>query len=88
MTRRRKYKPMLDNGWTITTTVTAPSGRRLEPGTEVRISGERGRFRFDRYVDTGTAQWIDVIDRDRKRRSFRLDRVATVHRITRMRGAA
>lgn len=85
---RRKHKPLIDNGWTITTTVVAPSGRHLEPGTEIRISGQRGRFRFYRYVDTGTAQWIDVFDKDRKCRSFRLDRVTTVHRTTRMRGAA
>lgn len=86
--RKRKYKPLRDNGWTITTTVIAPSGRHLTPGTELKITGQRGRFRFLRYVDTGKAQWIEVIDRDRKCRFFRLDRVRTVHRTTRMRGAA
>ena len=85
--RRRKPRPS-PHGWTITTTVIAPSGRHLTPGTEIKVTGERGRFRFARYVDTGTAQWIEVFDRDRKCRFFRLDRVRTVHRTTRMRGAA
>jgi len=89
MNTRRKRKPRPSpHGWTITETVIAPSGRHLTPGIELKIRGERGRFRFARYVDTGKAQWIEVFDRDRKCRFFRLDRVRTVHRTTRMRGAA
>lgn len=84
--RKRPVTPHWDNGWTITDTVTAPSGRHLTPGVEVRIAGERGRFRFLRYVESSNASWIDVIDKDRKQRSFRLDRVGTVHRLNRMRG--
>lgn len=85
MGRRRKYQPLIDNGWTITTTLQAPTGRHLEPGTELKVTGERGRFRFLRHVDTGTVEWIEVIDKDRKHRFFRPTRITTVHRINRMR---
>lgn len=85
---KRKYKPQINHGWTISNTVVAPSGRHLTPGTELKIEGQRGRFRFRQYVDTGKAQWIDVFDKDGRCRSFRLDRVRTVHRTTRLRGAA
>jgi aspartate 1-decarboxylase len=59
--------------------------RHLTPGTEVKIEGVRGRFRFQRYVvneQTG-AEWIDVYGGTAGHetiRSFRPDRVSTVHR--------
>ena len=55
------------------------NGRHLERGTEVSISGERGRFRFFQAVSSGKSEWIDVIDKDRKVRSFYPDRVKRVH---------
>lgn len=60
-----------------------PTGRHLEPGTEVSIKGERGRFRFVAHVvsDSG-AEWIDVIGGSkgvRMFRSFRPDRIKVVH---------
>lgn len=56
-------------------------GRHVERGTELSIRGLRGRARFMRHVrrDNG-AEWIDVIQPDIAGwRSFRLDRVKTVH---------
>jgi len=55
------------------------NGRHLERGTEVSISGERGRFKFFQVVTSGKSEWIDVIDRDRKVRSFYPNRVKRVH---------
>ena len=63
----------------VVTTKYQINGRHLERGTEVSISGERGRFRFFQAVVNGKSEWIDVIDRDRKVRSFYPDRVKRVH---------
>lgn len=57
-------------------------GRNVTPGTELSISSERGRFRFIKHVKTPTAEWIDVIGgykNYRMFRSFRVERVRTVH---------
>lgn len=73
---------------TIITEWKAPSGRILIPGTELSIEGVSGRFRFIQLVITETAQWIDVMggtSGHEKIRSFRPDRVETVHRIKKMR---
>lgn len=53
--------------------------RNVEPGTELSIEGERGRFRFLRLVNSETSEWIDVVDKDHKIRSFYPDRVKRVH---------
>lgn len=75
--------------WTVRTEYKAPSGRTLEPGTEVKIIGERGRFRFVKYVQTedGT-EWLDFVGGKGGHecfRAFRPDRIKTVHRIQKTR---
>jgi hypothetical protein len=87
--RRRPVGP--PTGWEISVSYTV-NGRRLEPGTEVSIRGERGRFRFVKAVRTAAgAQWLAFIGgppRHEQWRSFRPERVRTVHRITRTRANA
>ena len=69
--------------WVTTTEFIAPNGRHLSPGTEVSITGERGRFRFQRHVVTEKGvEWIDVIGGPKgssQWRSFRPDRIKRVH---------
>jgi hypothetical protein len=64
-------------------------GRELVPGTEVSISGERGRFRFLRATTTRTDRVVlDFIGGPEGHecwRSFYPERVKTVHRINRTR---
>ena len=60
------------------------NGRYVAPGTELSISGERGRYRFVKLVTTATTEWIDVWGGPKGReqmRSFRPDRIKTVHYI-------
>lgn len=61
------------------------NGRRITPGTEVSIRGERGRFRFLKRVtrDSG-AEWLDFWGGPKgceAWRSFSADQVRRVHRI-------
>lgn len=58
------------------------NGRNVSPGTELKISGERGRFRFIQVVNTGTAEWVDVWGGPKGAevcRSFYMDRIKRVH---------
>lgn len=58
------------------------NGRNVEPGTELKIKGERGRYRFVKQVINGSKEWIDVWGGKKgaeQMRSFRTDRVKTVH---------
>lgn len=67
-------------------------GRELLPGTEVSISGERGRFRFVSATTTSANRLVlDFIGGPAGHecwRSFYPERVKTVHRINRTRAAA
>lgn len=65
------------------------NGRWLTAGTEVSITGERGRFMFMKHVQTPTAEWIDVVggpSGHKHWRSFRSERVKRVHWKNKMRG--
>ena len=59
------------------------NNRNVVKGTELKISGERGRFVFIEYVKTGAgAEWITVWGGPKgmsSMRSFHLDKVKTVH---------
>lgn len=83
---KRRTKPMasrLPEAWLVEFDVRL-GRRRLQPGTEVKIAGERGRFRFIKRVTTPTAQWLDFVGGPEGHaawRSFGPDRVKTVHRI-------
>jgi hypothetical protein len=68
--------PKPNAGWIVLTEIQI-NGRYVSPGTELKITGERGRFRFMKHVDTGTADWIDVWGGPKGAeciRSFKLDR--------------
>lgn len=76
----------IPEGWQVLQRYQAPSGRWLDKGTELKIQGERGRFRFEEYVQNPSgAEWIWVRDKDRKCRAFRPERITTVHMTNRMR---
>ena len=70
------------DSWEILTEMQI-NGRHVIKGTELKISNERGRFRFIKYVKTQTgAEWVDVVGGPKGAecwRSFSLDRVKTVH---------
>jgi len=59
------------------------NGRNVSKGTELKISGERGRFRFVQHVTNHDGiSWIDVWGGPKGAdcmRSFYLDRVKRVH---------
>jgi hypothetical protein len=83
MARKKKSTtPRLDDAWTVTTEIQI-NGRWVYPGTELKITGERGRFRFIKHVITDKgAEWIDVwggTKNSENWRSFRLEQVKTVH---------
>jgi hypothetical protein len=69
-------------GWEYSTKIQI-NGRNIIPGTELKITGERGRFRFIHAVTTQEGnEWIDVWGGPKKAestRSFRVERVKTVH---------
>lgn len=67
--------------WEVSTEMQI-NGRYVEPGTELKISGERGRFRFVKHVVASSGEWIDVWGGPKgseSMRSFRSDRVKRVH---------
>lgn len=63
------------------------NGRHLEPGTEVSIRGERGRFRFVKRVRRANGtEWLDFWGGKKgceQMRSFYPSRVKRVHRLKR-----
>lgn len=82
--------PVLD--WDVATEITV-NGRQVSYGTELTITGEgTTRFVFVRRVTrpNGT-EWIDVLETykgtPQAYRSFRPDRIKTVHRTVRARVA-
>ena len=70
----------IDN-WDVSTEMQI-NGRYVEPGTELKIKGERGRFRFMKHVVAVSGEWIDVWGGPKgaeSMRSFRTSKVARVH---------
>lgn len=85
MARKKILRPAENPGpiddWEISTEMQI-NGRHVEPGTELKIQGERGRFRFIKHVLTSTAEWVDVWGGPKHAqqwRSFRTSKVAIVH---------
>jgi hypothetical protein len=74
--------PRPNDSWEYKTEIQI-NGRNVSAGTELKIIGERGRFRFIRFVKSGSgAEWIDVWGGPKgadQWRSFKLDRVKRVH---------
>lgn len=86
--RRKVVDATIDNGapianWTIKEEMQI-NGRHVTKGTELKIRGERGRFRFVKYVynEELDVDWVDVWGGPKKMpamRSFRLDQIQRVH---------
>lgn len=74
--------PQPNKDWVYTTELQI-NGRHVLPGTELKITGERGRYRFVKHVKTEKdVEWIDVWGGPKgaeSMRSFKLDRVKRVH---------
>lgn len=74
--------PKPNDSWVYQTEIQI-NGRNVTKGTELKISGERGRFRFIQFVTTDKGvEWIDVWGGPKGMdcmRSFYLDRVKRVH---------
>jgi hypothetical protein len=83
-----KRKPIVPSApkpcdaWDVLTEIQI-NGRHVVKGTELKISGERGRFRFMKQVTTDQdVTWIDVYGGKKGAeciRSFRPERIKTVH---------
>lgn len=83
MIRKNKIDtPRLDANWVIKTEIQI-NGRKVFPGTELKIAGERGRYQFIKQINTDKGvEWIDVwggTKRNEAWRSFKLEQVKTVH---------
>ena len=85
MSRKKKASELVvarpNDGWTYTTEIQI-NGRHVSHGTELKIAGERGRFRFLRLVNTGKHEWVDVWGGPKGAenwRSFSLEKVKRVH---------
>lgn len=81
--KRSKPKPLL-RPWEISEEFSW-NGRNLSPGVEISVRGERAsRFRFLRHVRAEDGrEWIDAVGGPKGVlvwRSFRPDRIKTVHR--------
>lgn len=74
--------PRPNDGWTYEIDIQI-NGRNVSKGTELKITNERGRFRFIQQVTTELGKsWIDVWGGPKGAegiRSFYLDRVKRVH---------
>lgn len=78
---KKPTEPRPCDSWVITTEIQV-NGRHVVRGTELKISGERGRFVFIQHVVNGDASWIDVWGgpaKAEKLRSFGVERIQTVH---------
>lgn len=85
MAKNKKSKattPCPNDNWEYITEMQI-NGRNVTKGTELKISGERGRFVFMHYTKTDKGvEWITVWGGPKGMectRSFYLDRVKTVH---------
>lgn len=76
--------PRPNDNWVITEEITV-NGRKVVKGTELTIEGERGRYLFIKHVynPSTDSAWIDVVGGSStaasRHRSFRQDRIKTVH---------
>lgn len=83
----RKVEEHYPEDWVISYSLIG-NGRYIWPGTELTITGLKGRYRFIKHVKTSTAEWIDVVGGAKGRsmtRSVHPSRVKTVHRVNKTR---
>lgn len=57
--------------------------RNVSLNTRLKFAGERGEFRFIKYVEHPNGDWIDVWDKNGAWRAFRADRLKQVKNKTR-----
>ena len=71
--------PKPNDNWEVITELQI-NGRHVKPGTELKIYGWSGRYRFIKYVKTekGT-EWVDVFGSSGYFRSCSLEMIKTVH---------
>lgn len=70
-----------NESWVYTTEIQI-NGRHVVKGTELKIAGERGRFKFMRVVSTGKTEWVDCWGGSKgseQWRSFSIEKVKRVH---------
>jgi hypothetical protein len=82
--RKRTTVQTYPAAWVVQTTARL-NGQTVTPGQMLSISGERGRFRFEKHVlnTANGAEWISVVGGPEgctMWRDFRPGRVRTVHR--------
>jgi hypothetical protein len=74
--------PKPNDLWEIQTEMQI-NGRHVKPGTELKITGWTGRYRFVKYVKTEKGiEWVDVIGGPKGSNAFRscsLDMIKRVH---------
>lgn len=74
--------PKPNDGWEIQTEMQI-NGRYVKPGTELKITGWTGRYRFVKHVKTESgAEWVDVIGGPKGSEAFRsclLSQIKRVH---------
>lgn len=74
--------PKPNDGWVYETNIQV-NGRNVSKGTELKITGERGRFRFIQQITTVAGKtWIDVWGGPKGSegiRSFYIDKIKRVH---------
>jgi hypothetical protein len=74
--------PRPNANWEIQTEMQI-NGRHVKPGTELKITGWTGRYRFVKYVKTEKGhEWVDVIGGPKGSEAFRscsLDMIKRVH---------
>lgn len=97
MPRKKRTLPehvRADRHWIVTDEIKV-NGRVVNRDTEVKIKGEGStRFAFRRHVlnPANGAEWVDVMGGSNNSpetiRSFRPDRITTVHRIQKRRAAS
>lgn len=86
MGRRKKNGvpdgPKPNDEWVVSVEMQV-NGRYIVKGTELKIAGERGRYRFVKHVVTEKgAEWVDVWGGPKgceSLRSFRVDKIKRVH---------
>lgn len=88
MARRKKSQSNIPEApkpnalWEIQTEMQI-NGRYVKPGTELKITGWTGRYRFVKYVKTEKGhEWIDVVGGTKGMEAFRsctLEMVKRVH---------
>jgi len=80
--KNSKQTPNVSADWVKSYSIQI-NGRNVESGTELKIKGQRGRFRFIHHVVTPAgAEWIDVWGGPKgseQWRSFRTEQVQRVH---------